>query len=120
MSQQQISRLGNSLGIMDVTGDVINALAATSTYLTLMMQILGTLGVGGVVGILVAKLIKIIELPQMVAAFNSLVGLDAVYTSIAAFMSTSDTSHLDAILKISTYIGTCTFVVAVSLTESDT
>lgn len=57
--------------------------------------------------------IKITEFPQIVAAFNYLVGLAAVNMSIASFMSTADPPHLHAVLNISTYI--CTFLGAVSL-----
>jgi H+-translocating NAD(P) transhydrogenase len=61
---------------------------------------------------------KITDLPQMVAAFHSLVGLAAVTTSLASFLGTSEPAHLDAVHKISMYLGT--FVGAVTLTGSAT
>lgn len=54
-----------------------------------------------------------IGIPQMVAAFHSLVGLAAGMTSFASFMSTAGPSHLDTVHKIETYIGA--FVGAVTL-----
>lgn len=118
LSQQKTARLGNALGVMGVTGGIATALAATPTTIPLLGQMLGTLGVGGAVGRYVAQKMKITELPQMVAAFHSLVGLAAVTTSAASFLATADPSHLDLVHKISTYLGT--FVGAVTLTGSAT
>lgn len=118
LSQQKTARLGNALGIMGVTGGITTALAATPTPLPLFCQMIGALGAGGAIGRLVAQRMKITELPQMVAAFHSLVGLAAVTTSAASFLATADPSHLDAVHKLSTYLGT--FVGAVTLTGSAT
>lgn len=118
LSQQQTARLGNALGIMGVTGGVTTALAATPTPIPLLVQMLGTLGAGAMIGRFLAQRMKITELPQMVAAFHSLVGLAAVATSVSSFMATADPSHLDMVHKLSTYVGTS--VGAVTLTGSAT
>lgn len=118
LSQQQTARLGNALGIMGVTGGVATALAATTTPFPLFAQMVGTLGAGGAIGRWLAQRMKITELPQMVAAFHSLVGLAAVTTSAASYLATADPSHLDLVHKIATYVGT--FVGAVTLTGSAT
>lgn len=118
LSQQRTARLGNALGIMGVTGGVTTALAATTTQIPLLCQMLGTLGAGGAIGRWLAQRMKITELPQMVAAFHSLVGLAAVTTSAASFLASADPSHLDLVHKMSTYVGT--FVGAVTLTGSAT
>lgn len=118
LSQQKTARLGNALGVMGVTGGVSTALMVTPTPLPLFLQMITTLGAGGLAGRWVAQRMKITELPQMVAAFHSLVGLAAVTTSIASYMSATDPSHLDMVHKLSTYIGT--FVGAVTLTGSAT
>lgn len=118
LSQQKTARLGTTLGMMGVTGGITTALAATPTPIPLLGQMLATLGVGGAAGSFLARRMKITELPQMVAAFHSLVGLAAVTTSAASFLATADPSHLDLMHKISTYLGT--FVGAVTLTGSAT
>lgn len=118
LAQQKTARLGTALGMMGVTGGIATALAATPTTLPLMGQMLGTLGIGGAAGAYLAQKMKITELPQMVAAFHSLVGLAAVATSASSFLATADPSHLDLVHKIATYLGT--FVGAVTLTGSAT
>lgn len=118
LSQQKTARLGNTLGMMGVTGGIATALAATTTPAPLFLQMITTLGVGGLVGRVLAQRMKITELPQMVAAFHSLVGLAAVTTSVSSFLATADPSHLDMVHKMSTYVGT--FVGAVTLTGSIT
>ncbi|CAN8063120.1 unnamed protein product [Agarophyton chilense] len=118
LAQQKTARLGTTLGMIGVGGGIATALAATPTPFPLFMQMLGALGAGGALGNLIAQRMKITELPQMVAAFHSLVGLAAVTTSAASFLATADPSHLDLVHKISTYLGT--FVGAVTLTGSAT
>lgn len=62
-------------------------------------QVLGMLGVGAAAGHYIGKTMKITELPQMVAAFHSLVGLAAAATSIANVMA-GDPTHLDTMHKV--------------------
>jgi NAD(P) transhydrogenase subunit beta len=66
------------------------ALAIATTLLTpgvlsLPMILLGLL-IGGAIGTLLARRIQMTALPQLVAAFHSLVGLAAVFVAAAAFL----------------------------------
>ena len=72
----------------------------------------GGMGLGAAAGTTIAKRMAITELPQMVAAFHSLVGLAAVTTSIASFMAHPDPSN--TIHLTSSYLGT--LIGAVTLT----
>lgn len=118
LANQKTARLGNALGMMGVAGGVTTALVATPTSVPLMIQMLGGLGLGGAAGAYMAKRMKITELPQMVAAFHSLVGLAAVTTAAASYLSTADPAKLDMVHKTAMYLST--FVGAVTLTGSAT
>lgn len=67
-------------------------------------------------GLAIAKRIQITDLPQLVAAFHSLVGLAAVFTCVAEYMieyphfATDPAANLTKIVAyIGTYIGGITF-----------
>ena len=57
---------------------------------------------------------KITDLPQMVAAFHSLVGLAAVTTSVANYMGHDPALAMDSVHLVATYLGT--WIGAVTLT----
>jgi len=68
------------------------------------------------IGLTIAKRIQITDLPQLVAAFHSLVGLAAVLTCVAEYMieyphfATDPAANLTKIVAyLGTYIGGVTF-----------
>jgi NAD(P) transhydrogenase subunit beta len=84
LSSPASSRLGNRCGMAGmllavVTTLVINKLAS-------LPEILAAMIIGGLVGLLVARRIAMTAMPQLVAAFHSLVGLAAVLVAAAAFL----------------------------------
>jgi NAD(P) transhydrogenase subunit beta len=84
LSHPTTSRRGNQLGII---GMVI-AIAATFAHAGMtgggFVLILIGIAIGGTIGTLAALRIKMTDLPQLVAAFHSLVGLAAVFVAAAA------------------------------------
>ncbi|KAK9824598.1 hypothetical protein WJX72_011597 [[Myrmecia] bisecta] len=114
LSQQSTARLGNTLGLMGVSGGIAATLGAIAGSPALYGQILGSMGAGGALGALIAKRMAITDLPQMVAGFHSLVGLAAVATSIASYMGHPEAT--DSVHLVSTYLGTV--IGAVTLTGS--
>ena len=44
------------------------------------------MGIGGMIGAIVAQRVQITDLPQLVAAFHSFVGLAAVLTAFSSYM----------------------------------
>ena len=85
LSSPVTSRQGNLYGVIGMVvaiGVTIATPGVVSPWL-----IVGGLLVGGMIGALVAMRIQMTALPQLVAAFHSLVGLAAVFVAAAAFVS---------------------------------
>jgi NAD(P) transhydrogenase subunit beta len=83
LSSPESSRRGNNLGIigMVIAVGTTLAVAAPSDTLTWLLILIG---VGGTVGAITANRIAMTQMPQLVAAFHSLVGLAAVFVAAAA------------------------------------
>lgn len=116
LSAQRTSRLGNALGMMGVAGGIAATLGALKPSPELLSQMSLAMATGGTLGLTIAKRIEISDLPQLVAAFHSLVGLAAVLTCVAEFMI--EYPHLDThpaagvvktVAYLGTYIGGVTF-----------
>jgi NAD(P) transhydrogenase subunit beta len=84
LSSPSSSRKGNIYGMVGMAIAVVTTLfAASPTGLGWLLIILG-LGIGGGVGAYVARTIPMTAMPQLVAAFHSLVGLAAVFVAAGA------------------------------------
>ncbi len=100
LSSPVTSQRGNRLGMIGM------ALAVGTTMLTLapipahmympqptpadlvtLGEILAAIGIGAIIGLTTARKIKMTDMPQLVAAFHSLVGLAAVLVAMAAFLN---------------------------------
>jgi len=82
----------------------------------LITQIGTTMGTGALIGSIVARRIAITDLPQLVAAFHSLVGMAAVLTCISHYIAECEhfatdpaASVIKTALFLGTYIGGITF-----------
>jgi NAD(P) transhydrogenase subunit beta len=82
------SRTGNRNGMLGMTIAILTTLwvAGVTDPLTWGM-VIGGLVIGGGIGAVMAKRIAMTDMPQLVAAFHSLVGLAAVLTAGAALYS---------------------------------
>ncbi|KAL2088906.1 hypothetical protein ACEWY4_015805 [Coilia grayii] len=116
LSAQGTSRLGNALGMMGVAGGIAATLGALKPSPELLSQMSLAMASGGTIGLTIAKKIEISDLPQLVAAFHSLVGLAAVLTCVAEYII--EYPHLDVhpaanvvktVAYLGTYIGGVTF-----------
>ncbi|BBK35556.1 NAD(P) transhydrogenase subunit beta [Allostella sp. ATCC 35155] len=83
LSSPETSRAGNLYGIIGMTVAVATTLASPEVV-SYWMILVGIL-IGGAIGTLIALRIEMTALPQLVAAFHSLVGLAAVFVAGAAF-----------------------------------
>ena len=88
LSSPETSRQGNLYGMIGM------ALAIATTLLTLFAQGLldlttvgligGGVAVGGIIGAMIARKVAMTQMPQLVAAFHSLVGLAACLVAVGA------------------------------------
>ncbi|CAG0918029.1 unnamed protein product [Notodromas monacha] len=116
LSSQKTARLGNALGIMGVTGGIVATLGLMAPSQEVLVQMGLAALAGGGLGTTIAKRIEITDLPQLVAAFHSLVGAAAVLTCLATFIDHHHTFATDpaanvvkTALFLGTYIGGVTF-----------
>jgi NAD(P) transhydrogenase subunit beta len=84
LSHPETSRQGNWFGIIGMTVAVVTTLWLASPDIAGWILIVLGLGVGGGVGAVVARRIPMTAMPQLVAAFHSLVGLAAVFVAAGA------------------------------------
>ncbi|WP_326523034.1 NAD(P)(+) transhydrogenase (Re/Si-specific) subunit beta, partial [Sphingomonas sp.] len=102
LSSPTSSQRGNRFGMIGMTIAVVTTLAThvpvleavPQNYLpqlaidwVTVAQILAAIGIGAVIGLATARRIAMTAMPQLVAAFHSLVGLAAVLVAAAAFLN---------------------------------
>lgn len=116
LSTQGTARLGNALGMIGVAGGLAATLGGLKPDPQLLAQMSGAMAMGGTIGLTIAKRIQISDLPQLVAAFHSLVGLAAVLTCMAEYIVEYPHFAMDAtsnftkiVAYLGTYIGGVTF-----------
>jgi len=83
LSSPRSARLGNIYGIAGMAIAVITTLL--TPHVVSFWLILAGIVIGGAIGTYIALRIQMTALPQLVAAYHSLVGLAAVCVAIAAF-----------------------------------
>jgi len=116
LSHPESSRLGNILGIIGMIIAIVTTLMFKNvlSYAEIGIAIL----IGGFIGTIIALKIEMTALPQLVAAFHSLVGLAAVSVAAAAFYDPEsfNIGNIGTISKsslvemsIGTFIGAVTF-----------
>ncbi|MES1198877.1 MAG: NAD(P)(+) transhydrogenase (Re/Si-specific) subunit beta [Pseudomonadota bacterium] len=118
LSSPETSRAGNRFGMLGMALAIGTTLAMVHLDGTTMAIIAGGVAIGGGIGAVTAGRIKMTAMPQLVAAFHSLVGLAAVAVAVAALYSpisfhidSSDGIKLQSLIELSvgTAIGAVTF-----------
>ncbi|QQR41059.1 NAD(P)(+) transhydrogenase (Re/Si-specific) subunit beta [Devosia rhizoryzae] len=85
LSSPRTASRGNTFGMVGMGIAIVTTLlvASPSDWLSWLLIIAG-LGLGGAIGAYMARTVKMTDMPQLVAAFHSLVGLAAVFVAAAA------------------------------------
>lgn len=85
LSSPATSRRGNRFGMAGMLIAVVTTLITHE--IASLPEILGAIALGGAIGFVIARRIAMTAMPQLVAAFHSLVGLAAVLVAAAAFLN---------------------------------
>ncbi|WP_308911683.1 NAD(P)(+) transhydrogenase (Re/Si-specific) subunit beta [Pseudokordiimonas caeni] len=94
LSSPETSRKGNIYGMVGMAIAVITTIL--NPEIVSYEWIIGAIVIGGAIGFVIARKIAMTAMPQLVAAFHSLVGLAAVLVAAAAFMHPSSFGIVDA------------------------
>ena len=85
LSHPETSRQGNMFGMIGMAVAIVATLLKPGMDVAGIALVIAGLAIGGGIGTIVAQRIQMTSLPQLVAAFHSLVGLAAVFVAAAAF-----------------------------------
>lgn len=85
LSSPASSRRGNRFGMAGMLIAVVTTLVTHD--LASLPEILAAIAIGGAIGFVIARRIAMTAMPQLVAAFHSLVGMAAVLVAAAAFLN---------------------------------
>jgi NAD(P) transhydrogenase subunit beta len=85
LSSPESSRRGNRLGMIGMTIAIATTLA--THQIASLPEIAGAMLIGGTIGLVTARRIQMTAMPQLVAAFHSLVGMAAVLVGAAAYLN---------------------------------
>ena len=113
LASQQTARTGNALGMIGVGTGLAATLGAMQGTPEAYMQAAALLGAGGLAGAGIAARMAITDLPQLVAAFHSLVGGAAMAASVASYMGDP---HPELLHSMAAFLGTA--IGGVTLTGS--
>lgn len=97
LSSPATSRVGNRYGMAGMLIAVVTTLVTNVegfigesgfvTHVAPVLEILAAIAIGAAIGLTTARRIAMTAMPQLVAAFHSLVGLAAVLVAVAAFLN---------------------------------
>ena len=87
LSSPHTARRGNLYGMAGMAIALLVTLAVVYSHSKHVLPILGGMAVGGALGAIVARRVQMTQMPELVAAMHSLVGLAAVLIAIAAVKS---------------------------------
>src|SRR6266566_7437394 len=84
LSGPHTARRGNLYGMVGMAIALLVTLALVYSHRKNVLPILGGMAVGWTIGAIVARRVQMTQMPELVAAMHSLVGLAAVFIAVAA------------------------------------
>ena len=85
LSSPETSRRGNTTGMIGMAIAIVTTLVVHQS--ASLVEIAVAIAIGGGIGLVTARKIQMTAMPQLVAAFHSLVGLAAVLVGAAAYLN---------------------------------
>jgi H+-translocating NAD(P) transhydrogenase subunit beta len=98
LSSPATSRRGNRLGMIGMAIAVITTLVTHE--IASPVELGAAIAIGGAIGFVTARRIAMTAMPQLVAAFHSLVGLAAVLVACAAFLNPQAFGIADMVIPL--------------------
>jgi hypothetical protein len=108
LSNPETARRGNLFGIIGMTIAVLATVFGPRVTPAGYAWIIGALAVGGSIGLIAAKKVQMTQMPELVAAMHSLVGLAACLVGFASYVDTSTvfpTAAEKTIHEVEIYLG---------------
>ena len=88
LSSPETARVGNYLGMFGMfLAFLVTIVNLDNHHLINWILIVSGITIGATIGIILSKKVAMTDMPQMVAALNSMGGLSAVFVAWAAFLS---------------------------------
>tara|TARA_B110000438_G_scaffold269071_1_gene285157 strand:+ start:1119 stop:2522 length:1404 start_codon:yes stop_codon:yes gene_type:complete len=87
LSSPETARRGNFFGILGMVIAITITFLSAGNFSSVFVYVLVFLLAGGLIGTFIAYKIPMTAMPELVAAFHSLVGLAAVFVAISAFLN---------------------------------
>ena len=108
LSNPETARRGNLFGVIGMTIAVLATVFGPRVTAAGYGWIIGAMAVGGAIGLVAAKKVQMTQMPELVAAMHSLVGLAACLVGFASYVDTSTvfaTPAEKAIHEVEIYVG---------------
>ena len=106
LSSPETARMGNYLGMSGMLlAFTVTILNLQDNSLSNLILIIAGISIGGIIGTVLSQKVAMTDMPQMVAALNSMGGMSAVLVAWAAFLSPAAFG-----LEINGYIATASMI----------
>ncbi|MEK0291539.1 Re/Si-specific NAD(P)(+) transhydrogenase subunit beta [Caldifermentibacillus hisashii] len=100
LSKQETAKRGNYFGILGMAIALVTTIVSIELDVESMAYILVAVLIGAIIGILLAKRVEMTEMPELIAALHSFVGLAAVFVGYNSFIELLSDHSFDGSMLI--------------------